>query len=213
MGTLYAPNLTPSGNIKDWTDGEVIRAIREGIHKDGRSLVAMPANDFRSMSDEDVQAVVAYLRSQPAMGSPTPDNRFNLIAALMVDFIKIQTAQSPVGQVAAPQPGSVEYGGYLVSVLTCRGCHGPQLKGRSSTPGGPPAPDLTRIVPYWTEEQFITFFNTGQIPGGGTVPVEIMRDGIKVPVMPWPAIRAATTDEDLQAIYAYIHSLPPVKGP
>ena len=36
LGTLYAPNLTPSGNIKDWTDGEVIRAIREGVHKDGR---------------------------------------------------------------------------------------------------------------------------------------------------------------------------------
>src|SRR5258708_25071462 len=79
LGTLYAPNLTPSGNIQDWTDGEVIRAIREGVHKDGRSLLIMPANAFRNMSEDDVQALVAYLRSQPPTDKQTPDNRFNLL--------------------------------------------------------------------------------------------------------------------------------------
>lgn len=56
LGTLYAPNLTPSGNIKDWTDGEIIRAIREGVDDTGRSLLIMPSSDFRNLSDEDVQA-------------------------------------------------------------------------------------------------------------------------------------------------------------
>ena len=73
LGTLYAPNLTPSGNIKDWTDGEVIRAIREGVYKDGRSLLVMPSGGFRNMSDEDVQALVAYLRSQPASRRTHPE--------------------------------------------------------------------------------------------------------------------------------------------
>lgn len=214
IGTLYAPNLTPSGNIKGWTDGEVIRAIREGVHQNGRSLLAMPANDFRYMSDEDVQALVAYLRSQPAVGSPTPDNRLNLVGALFINFVDFRTAQQPAGHVTAPQPGTPEYGDYLVSVIGCRGCHGKQLQGRLHTgPGGPSGPNLTMIVPHWTEEQFMTFFNTGQLPGGSTVPVETFRDGLKAPVMPWTEVRAATTDEDLKAIYAYIHILPPVKGP
>jgi mono/diheme cytochrome c family protein len=214
IGTLYAPNLTPSGNIKDWTDGEVIRAIREGVHKNGRSLLAMPANDFRTMSDEDVQAVVAYLRSQPAVGGPTPDNQLNLVGALFINFVDFRTAQQPVGRVTAPQPGTPEYGDYLVGVIGCRGCHGKQLQGRLHTgPGGPSGPNLTLVVPQWTEEQFMTFFNTGQLPGGSTVPVETFRDGLKAPIMPWNEVRAATTDEDLKAIYTYIHSLPPVQGP
>ncbi len=70
LGTLYAPNLTPSGNIKDWTDGEVIRAIREGVYRDGRSLLVMPSANFRNMSDEDVQALVAYLRSSRLPANP-----------------------------------------------------------------------------------------------------------------------------------------------
>src|SRR5258708_3919349 len=84
LGTLYAPNLTPSGNIKDWTDGEVIRAIREGVYKDGRSLLIMPSDNFRNLSDDDVQALVAYLRSQPATGGPTPTNQFNVLGAIFL---------------------------------------------------------------------------------------------------------------------------------
>jgi cytochrome c553 len=64
VGSLYAPNLTPAGEIKDWSDGEIIRAIREGVHKSGRPLVIMPSEEFRNLSDADVQSIVAYLRSQ-----------------------------------------------------------------------------------------------------------------------------------------------------
>ena len=87
MGTLYAPNLTPSGNIQDWSDGELIRAIREGVHKDGRSLLIMPSANFRNMSDEDVAALVAYLRSQPAVGDPTPDNQLNVFGAVFTNLV------------------------------------------------------------------------------------------------------------------------------
>lgn len=214
IGTIYAPNLTPSGNIKDWTDGELIRAIREGVHKDGRSLLFMPANDFRFLSDDDVQAVVAYLRSQPAVGSPTPDNHLNLVGALLVNAVNFKTVQLPVGHITAPQPGTPQYGDYLVSVIGCRGCHGKQLQGRPRSPiGGPSGPNLTIIVPHMTEDQFMTLFNTGQLPDGSTVPVETFGDGLKGPVMPWTEFRAATTDEDLKAIYQFLHSLQPVKGP
>ncbi len=212
LGTFYAPNLTPGGNIDDWTDGEVIRAIREGLHKDGRSLLIMPANILRNLSDEDVQAIVAYLRSQPASGEPTPPNQFNLIGALFLNLADFRTAQPPVGRVIAPEPGTPEYGKYMVDILQCRDCHGDQLQGKvdNGQPGPPPGPNLTTIVPEWTEEEFMTFFNTGKLPGGGTVPTLTLPSGFSEPRMPWPVVRAATTDEELKAIYAYLHNLPPV---
>ncbi len=215
LGTLYAPNLTPTGDIKDWTDGEVIRAIREGVHKNGRSLLVMPSDSFRNMSDDDVQALVAYLRSQPATGGPTPTNQFNLLGALFLNLSDFRRAQQPVGSVTAPQPGTPEYGKYMVDIIGCQGCHGNQLQGRvdNGQPGPPPGPNLTKIVPQWTEEQFMTFFNTGQLPGGGTVPTLTLPSGFTEPLMPWPMVRAVTTDDELKAIYAYLHSLPPVEGP
>lgn len=215
VGTLYAPNLTPSGDIQDWTDGELIRAIREGVHKNGRSLLIMPADSFRNLSDDDVQALVAYLRSQPATGGPTPTNKFNLLGALFINLADFRTAQRPVGSVTAPQPGTQDYGKYMVDIIGCRSCHGDQLQGRvdNGQPGPPAGPNLTQIVPQWTEEQFMTFFNTGQLPGGGTVPTLTLPSGFSEPRMPWPMVRAATTDDELKAIYAYLHSLPPVESP
>lgn len=215
MGTLYSPNLTPSGNIQDWTDGEVIRAIREGVHKDGRALLVMPAGSYRNMSDDDVQALVAYLRSQPETGAPTPTNQFNLLGAVFMNLSDFRTAQQPVDNVTAPQAGTPEYGKYLVDIIGCSDCHGVQLQGRvdNGQPGPPAGPNLTLIVPQWTEEQFMTFFNTGMMPGGAKVPMITMASGFSTQRMPWSMVRAATTDDELKAMYAYLHSLPPVESP
>jgi hypothetical protein len=59
----------------------------------------------------------------------------------------------------------------------------------------------------------MTFFNTGQLPGGGRVPTLTLANGFTEPLMPWPMVRAAATDDELKAMYAYLHSLPPVEGP
>jgi cytochrome c553 len=215
LGRLYAPNLTPSGNIKDWTDGEVIRAIREGIHKNGRSLLVMPSATMRKMSDEDVQALVAYLRSQPATGESTPDTQFNVLGAIFMTLSDFRTAQTPVGHVTAPQTGTPNYGKYLVDILGCRDCHGDQLQGKvdNDQPGPPPGPNLTLIVPQWTEAEFMNFFNTGTLPGGSTVPILTLKSGFSSPRMPWTEFRAATTDDELKAMYICLHSLQPVEGP
>ncbi len=215
MGTLYAPNLTASGNIKDWTDGEVIRAIREGVHKSGRSLLIMPSEEFRKISDDDVQALVAYLRAQPGSGGPTPSNQFNLMGAIFMNLSDFRTAQQPTGSVPAPQAGTLEYGKYLVDIIGCRACHGNQLQGKMETgqPGPPAGPNLTNIVPQWTEEQFMTFFNTGTMPGGGKVPMLTLASGFSEPRMPWQMVRAVTTDDELKAMYTYLHSLPTVENP
>jgi mono/diheme cytochrome c family protein len=215
LGTLYAPNLTPSGDISDWSDGELIRAIREGVHKNGRSLLIMPAENFRYLSDDDVQAIVAYLRSQPATGGPTPANRFNLLGAIFINLSDFRTAQPPVGSVTAPEPGTAAYGKYMVDIIGCRSCHGDQLQGRveNGQPGPPPGPNLTRIVPQWTEAEFMTFFNTGLRPDGSPVPTLTLPSGFTEPRMPWPEVRAAATDDELKDIYNYLHNLPAVESP
>jgi cytochrome c553 len=215
MGILYAPNLTPSGDISDWTDGEVIRAIREGVHKNGRSLLFMPSDQYRNLSDEDVQALVAFLRSQPATGGPTPGISINVLGAIFTNLSDFRTAQRPVNHVIAPPAGTAEYGKYMVDVIGCRSCHGSELQGRVETgqPGPPAGPNLTLIIPQWTEEEFMTFFNTGTLPGGGKVPIVTMASGFSEPRMNWPMVRAVTTDDELKAMYAYLHGLPTVVSP
>jgi mono/diheme cytochrome c family protein len=215
LGRLYAPNLTPSGNIEDWTDGEVIRAVREGVYKDGRSLLIMPSGGFRNMSDDDVQALVAYLRSQPAVGDPTPSNQFNVLGAIFMNLSDFRTAQKPAGSISKPQAGTPEYGKYLVDIIGCRDCHGDRLQGKLETgqPGPPAGPNLTQIIPQWTEAQFMTFFNTGTMPGGARVPIITLVSGFSEPRMPWQTVRAVTTDDELKAMYAYLHSLAAVDGP
>lgn len=215
LGTLHAPNLTPGGNIDDWSDGELVRAIREGIGKDGRSLLIMPANTLRHLSDADVLALVAYLRAQPAIGGPAPPANLNLLGALFTNLADFRTAQPPVGSVSAPALGTLAYGKYMVDILGCADCHGDRLQGKvdSGAPGPPPGPNLTAIVPQWSEAQFMTFFNTGTRPDGSQVPILTLPSGFSSPRMPWDEFRAAASDDELKAMYAYLHSLPPAESP
>ena len=150
VGTLYAANLTPAGEIKDWSDGEIIRAIREGVHKSGRSLIIMPSEVFHNLSDVDVQAIVAYLRSQPAIEPNTPPTKLNVVGALFIGAgLAPTSAQPPITQpIVAPAEGaSADYGQYLVSILGCRLCHGENLTGgKSGGPGPPAGPNLMVIL-------------------------------------------------------------------
>ena len=209
LGTVWAPNLTPSGNIQGWSDGELIRAIREGVHKNGRSLIIMPSEEFRAMSDEDVQAVVAYIRSEPPTGNPTPENGFNLLGALFMNMQDFRTRQAPAGSIKTPALGTAEYGKYMVDIIGCRSCHGQNLTGKMPGGLGPPAgPNLTLIVPQWTREQFMAFFNTGIDPKGYSIPTDTLSDGFVEPRMPWKIVRAVANDDELASIYEYVHNLP-----
>lgn len=203
IGTFYAANLTPT-HLGDWSDGEIIRAIREGVHKSGRSLIAMPSQFLRSLSDADVQALVAYLRSLPPAEPDHPPTQLNVVGALMLNLLPAVTAQAPIlAPVTAPPEGpSAEYGEYLVSITLCQECHGHDLTGGA---GGlmPASPNLTQIVRAWTEAEFINFFRTGQRPTGFAASEQ----------MPWQMVNEFASDDDLTAMYAYLSNLPPKAGP
>jgi cytochrome c553 len=207
-GEVYAPNLTRGGEIKDWTDGEVIRAIREGVHRNTRPLLLMPSEYFIHLSDEDVIALVAYLRSQPSITNTprvdTPSNHLNLIGYLITGSGLYHTAvQKPITQPVVGPPPSItpEYGNYLTAYIGCRDCHGKDFAGGVRGGLHPNGPNLTVIVPNWTGDQFISTIRTGVTPRGHTLKAEIM---------PWKEISSALSDYDLKAIYAYLDSLTPV---
>ncbi len=202
FGHLAPTNLTPGGPLSSWSDGEIVRAIREGIHKDGRPLLIMPSDQFHNMSDDDVQAVAAYLRSQPAVPHDTGTNGFSVLGAAFVGAGVFPTsAQPPITQpIVAPPAGTAEHGRYLVDITGCRACHGTNLTGGSrSSFGGPPAgPDLRALVPKWTEAQFIQTIRTGVDPTG---------HALNPDQMPWKVISQAYSDAELRDIYLYVHGL------
>jgi len=86
-GMVVAANITPDREtgIGGWTDGEKIRAIREGVDRDGRVLFPMmPYGNYRLMSDEDVYAVVAYINSLPAVRNPLPATAIKFPVSLLI---------------------------------------------------------------------------------------------------------------------------------
>jgi mono/diheme cytochrome c family protein len=192
--------------LKDWSDGEIIRAVREGIHKNGRPLVIMPADAFHNLSDADVQALVAYLRSQPAVQHDTPEINVSVIGALVIATgAPLQTNQPPITQpIVAPAPGvTVEYGKHLASIMGCQSCHGADLAGGTPGFGPPPGPNLTVLVPKWSEADFLKTLKTGVDPTGKTLSDE----------MPWKEYAVTLTDDEFKAIFAYMKGLSPIVRP
>lgn len=208
LGVIYPPNLTPAGPLKDWSDGEIVRAIREGVHKNGRALIIMPSESFRNISDADIQALVAFLRSQPPTPHDTPENNIALFGAILIGagVAPLQTNQPAITQpITAPPAGpTLEYGKYVVSWAGCRSCHGQDLAG--GTPGGfePAGPNLTAVVPKWSEADFMKAIRTGVTPEGKALDPD---------QMPWREYSTAFNEDDLKAVYAFLKTLAPIIKP
>lgn len=196
MGTLWASNLTPA-HLSEWSDGEIVRAIREGVKRDGTSTMIMPAGAFRNLSDEDVLALVAYLRSQPAVEPSSPPRQLNVLGAIMVAAVipdDIFTAQPPqtAPVIAPPRAATAEYGGYLVH-LGCQDCHGTDFQGSAGGDGPPPSPSLVEFAKAHTVAEFVKTLRTGVKPDGTPLSEE----------MPWRDLEKFS-DDDFAAIALYL---------
>lgn len=201
------PNLTSDveTGLGGWSDAQIARAIREGVDKDGVGLVVMPANNYHVLSDADMAAILGYLRSLEPVKNEVPTISLNTVGKVML-ALGLLGPSSSVGEPitapqVAPQPGSVEYGAYLVSLADCRGCHRADLAGGVlpfSDPGDAPAANLTPAgrLPFWSEAEFIATVREGQAPG------RRLTEG-----MP----RYQMNDEDLVAIFKYLGTLEPVQ--
>jgi len=218
--TVYSSNITPDveTGIGSWTDGEIIRAIREGVDKDGKTLfVLMPYVDFKDMSDNDVKAVVAYLRTIPPVKNKVPEPTVQRIAFPLNIIIPLSTRPNPaVRDVPDPPAGDpVARGKYLTTIGGCIGCH---------TPGQPP--DMSKRMaggnafkgPWGT----VYAANLTPDPETGVLKkynnheeiIENFRAGAMKPPMRHLAssFYKEMTDEDMRAILSYLRSLPPIRN-
>lgn len=218
-GKIYVRNITPDDEtgLGRVPDGAIARALRFGIGADGRAL--LPFMEMQGLSDEDVAAVISYLRSQPPVRNMVPAHSYRVLGKVL----KATMLANPVGPketppAASPRGATVENGRYLVeSVALCWSCHtqrdektgaftGPRFGGATgfkdpADPGhiwSPPnitSDAATGRLGAMDEDQFVARFRAGRLLPGSP--------------MPWQGLQRMTED-DLRAIYRYLKTVPPV---
>ncbi|MTB51216.1 c-type cytochrome [Lewinella sp. W8] len=218
-GHFVAPNITPAA-LADWTDGEIFRAITTGVSKDGRALFnVMPYQSYAKLDREDIEAVIAYLRTVSPVENKTAPSEFDF----PVNFI-INTIPQPASFAPRPDPSDqLAYGKYLVTAGACYDCHTNQEKGTfvgepfaggmnfplpdgSVVTSANITPDPTTGIGNWTESQFVTRFK--QYADSSYVSPTIAAGDFQT-FMPW-TMYAGMTETDLKAMFAYLKSLEPV---
>ena len=221
-GTLYAKNITPAG-IGDWTDGELMRLITNGVTKDNTAIFPlMPYLSYNNLTEEDLYSIVAYLRSLEPIENPVPESSLNFPLNFIVKTIPPQS-YNPSPEV--DKSNRLAYGEYLTKIAACGDCHTPQEKGEPikglefaggfefKFPFGTVrsvniTPDEDTGIGAWDEEDFIDRFKNFDPDSSEAESVE--PDEFNTP-MPW-VMYAGMTREDLASIYEYLRTLKPVNN-
>ncbi len=210
MARLTASNLTPGrgGVASRYTDADWVRAIRHGVAPDGRPLLFMPSHEFNPLGDDDVGALIAYIKSLPPVDSDLPASSVGplgraLFLAGQIPLLPAEIIDHAAPRRVPPAPGATaEYGAYLAT--GCTGCHGAGFSG-GRIPGTPPdwkaaaniTPDPATGLGRWTEQDFVRAMRTGKRPNGSDID----------PLMPWKGL-ATMTDTELRAIWLYLRTVP-----
>ncbi|HNN26967.1 MAG TPA: cytochrome C [Chitinophagales bacterium] len=221
-GNFYSKNLTPF-NLKNWTDGELLRAISCGVDKDGNAFFpVMPYPNYSKMDKDDIIAIIAYLRTLPSIENTTKESKADFPVNLILNTM-------PKDATFSERPSKdnfVRYGEYMTNAASCIECHtnavrGEKIKGMEfgggrefTFPGNKKivssniTPDKETGIGYWTEDMFVAKF-------------KLYADKSKLQdykspkdfqtIMPWSQYAGMDT-VDLKAIYAYLQSIKPIKN-
>jgi len=211
VGTIYSANITsdPVFGIGKYDDRQIARVLRYGVHPDGTAVYDfMP---FHNLSDEDLTAVISYLRTQKPVPLKKQENHLNAIGHVVKAFMVKPVGPSENVEQKVQKDSTAAYGKYLVmSVANCSGCHtkrsisgeftGALLAGGNPMQGGhiPPnlTPDSSSRIFGWTEQIFIDRFRMGKIYPDSD--------------MPWNSFKRMD-DIELKAIYHFLRTIKPVK--
>jgi mono/diheme cytochrome c family protein len=208
---VRAPNITSGGAspTRSYTDIDWVRTLRHGVKPSGQPLLVMPSEDYARMTDADVSAIVAYVRSlPPADGGAAEIREFPLPIKAAYLFGAIKDAAEKIDHTAPPTQEvadtALARGQYVAQ--GCMGCHGPHLSGGKipgTPPSWPPAANLTSapdsaMAHYATLEQFKSMLRTGKRPDGSAVST----------VMPFKAL-AFMDDTEIDALFAFLKTVEP----
>lgn len=210
IGSFSGANLTTGkgGVLGQYSDGQLARVIRHGLRANGKSLRFMPAQDIAWWPDDDLQALVSYLRTVPPVDRTPPETKVGLLGKVLdrLDFIPIDVARRIDHSAQRPKslPAQVtpEYGALLAK--SCTGCHGEHYSG-GAIPGAPSnLPIPANITPHPTGLATATEADWNRLLDTG-----IKRDGKPLnPFMPIAMLRAMDANERA-ALWAFLKSLPP----
>ena len=207
LGRFTAPNISSAGLGAAYSDGELVRLLRHGVKRDGRTVRFMPSHEFNWLSDDDFTAIVSYVRSLPPVAKANGPFEIGLLGKILdrFDLIPLDIARridhAHVELAPAPNP-SASYGAFIGR--ECTGCHGKNLSG-GPIPGAPPeipiplnlTPDATGLK-GWSFEDFRHTMTTG-----------LRKNGKKLdPMMPTSTL-GKMDDTEMRALFAFLSTLPP----
>nr|WP_255581710.1 c-type cytochrome [Cupriavidus sp. AU9028] len=204
---VRSPNIT-AGNpqVAEYEPVDWVLAIRHGVSPTGRPLLIMPSEDYNQLSDDDLSALVGYIRSLPALPGGSGEVQLPSLVWAMYGYGMIRDAAAKIDHTLpppAPQPpaATASYGAYVAN--SCIGCHGANLAGGKipgAPPDWPPAADLrpgAAMSRYDTAERFVSMMRSGRRPDGS----EVSR------VMPFDTL-SRMSDTDLTALWLHLRELP-----
>ena len=224
-GTFYGTNITPDPiyGIGKWTDRQISDSIRLGVRPDGSVLSpVMPYPAFNGMADEDVTALVVYLRNVPAVA------RANQPHALSLPFVSLAMRAwcwlffDPGTAPTQAPVGGVERGKYISEhVAHCQECHTPRtrsgtldrslyLAGNQAGIDGEVTPNITPDVKTgigeWSEDEIVSLLQTGFRPNFDNVQglMALVIEGVR------EGGYKDMTKEDALAVARYLKSVLPI---
>lgn len=203
IGILYSANITSGKGGIQYADEDWIRALRHGLGKDNRSLWFMPSHEIYQISNQDMACLISFVKSRPPVDKANHQKSLKPLGRILTFLGEFPLFPAEKIDHNAVYPDLVtadttpKYGEYLA--LTCKGCHGDNFKGAPAhNPDEPPIPNISSTANpgKWTEADFIKTLRTGKTPEGRQLS----------DAMPWKEL--TYTDNELKAVYAYLHQLP-----
>ena len=213
LGRFLGPNLTSGRGSRtlDYEPADWDRIVRHGVLPDGRPA-AMPSEDYKLMSDQELSDVVAYIRSMPPVDNQVPKSSLGPLGKVLVatgqlplSASLITSHHSPHAEYPPPTEPSVEFGRHLAGV--CTGCHRQDFSGGPIAGGDPSWVPARNLTPHpdalggWNLGQFTHALRQGVRPDGTAIqpPMSL--------IMPYAQQMA---DVEIEAIWLYLRTLPPV---
>ncbi len=193
VGRLIAPNL--GRKAREYSDAELERLLRHGIKKDGTAVVSMPSDNYALLADEDIAAIVTWLRQKPLLPDSMPNsNRWGPLGRIGLAAGKIPFAADHIPQAPRMNTRPPNLGRYLVNA-TCLHCH--QMNSDHDDGFGMKTPPLRMMVQSYSCQQFTVLMTSGKGIGGRDLGLmtSVARDDF-----------SHFSEQERQAIYDYLNN-------
>ena len=197
VARVFAPNLTEVAAKA--SDQQLAAAIRQGIGHDGRGLFVMPSPMYSRLSDAEVAALIAWIRSLPRVATPAePTVSPRIFGRIGLTTGKLRSAPAKMEEFRTQAPiglGPAHAAGQRIASTNCSECHGPALMG-GTMESGAEVPDL-RIAAGYDLDQFRRLMRKGEAASGKPLGLmgEVARNDF-----------SHFTDAEIAALHAYLEA-------